>query len=172
LRSNIYEWLNIVFHWKFVELRFNWEEDCMKVILGLMNWGFRVWEGWMNSGMGSVREWIVILKDGIVSYRVINWLNSELLWKGWGSQVQRKMLGFLEQQEPLGGTLVTARRHTSEAWCSDSWKMLFFILFVEQEPPSASFMPPGAIDFSGLRSFRKTAFADSLTVWFKWNFYR
>jgi len=52
---------------------------------------------WMNSGMGSVIEWIVILKDGIISYRVINWLNLELLWMGWGSQVQRKMLGFLEQ---------------------------------------------------------------------------
>ena len=35
--SNLYEWLDIVFHWKFVELGFNWDENCMKVILGLMN---------------------------------------------------------------------------------------------------------------------------------------
>ena len=40
-RSNLYEWLSIVFHWKFVELEFNWDENCMKVTLGLMNWGFR-----------------------------------------------------------------------------------------------------------------------------------
>jgi len=29
--------------------------------------------------------------------------------------VQRRMLGFLEQQEPPGGMLVTARRHTRDA---------------------------------------------------------
>jgi len=46
----------------------------------------------------------------------------------------------------------------------DSRKTLFFVLFVEQEPPGGSFMPPGATDFSGLRSFRKTAFTASLTV--------
>jgi len=31
-----------------------------------------------------------------------------------------RMLGVLEQQEPLGGTLVAARRHTKDAWCSYS----------------------------------------------------
>ena len=48
----------------------------------------------------------------------------------------------------------------------DSRKTLFFVLFLEQEPPGGSFMPPGATDFSGLRSFRKTAFTASLTVRF------
>jgi len=70
-------------------------------------------------------------------------------------------------QEPPGGTHLAARRHTSEAWCFDSRKMLFFVLFVEQEPPGSSFVSPGATDFSGLCSFRKTAFPASLTVRFR-----
>ena len=32
---------------------------------------------------------------------------------------------FLEQREPLGGTQLAARRHTSDAWCSDSQKCYF-----------------------------------------------
>jgi len=61
LCSNLYEWLDIVFQWKFVEFGFNWDENRMKVILGLMNWGFQKrhqskWKMWMNLGMGSVRD--------------------------------------------------------------------------------------------------------------------
>ena len=70
-------------------------------------------------------------------------------------------------QEPPGGTHLVARRHTSETWCSDSQKNAIFVLFVEQESPGGSFMPPGATDFSGLRSFRETAFPASLTVRFR-----
>jgi len=39
-RSSRYEWLDIVIALKFMELRVNWDENRMKVILGLMNWGF------------------------------------------------------------------------------------------------------------------------------------
>ena len=57
--------------------------------------------------------------------------------------------------------------------CSGSPKMLFFVLFVQQEPPSGSTVPPGATSsllgtrrhhFSSLRSFHKTAVPGSLTV--------
>jgi len=37
--------------------------------------------------------------------------------------------GFLELQEPPGDTILAARRHTRGAWCVDSRKMLFFVLF-------------------------------------------
>jgi len=37
---NHYEWLDIVFALEFMELGVNWDENHMKVILGLMNWGF------------------------------------------------------------------------------------------------------------------------------------
>jgi len=56
-----------------------------------------------------------------------------------------RMLGFLEQQEPLGGTLVASRRHTNDAWCSDSRKMLFLVFFAEQEPPDIGFVPDIAV---------------------------
>ena len=34
---------------------------------------------------------------------------------------------FLEQQESSSGTQLAARRHTSDVWCSDSRKTLFFV---------------------------------------------
>ena len=37
--------------------------------------------------------------------------------------------GFLELQEPPSGTILATRRHTRGAWCVDSRKMLFFVLF-------------------------------------------
>ena len=80
--------------------------------------------------------------------------------------------GFLEQQEPPGGTHLAARRHTSDVWCSDSRKMLFFVFFAEQKLPGGSIVPSGATDFYGSCSFRKTAFPVSLTVRFRWNFGR
>jgi len=54
-----------------------------------------------------------------------------------------RMLGFLEQQESPGGTLVAARRHTKDAWCSDSQNAIFRI-FMEHEPPGTGFIPPSA----------------------------
>jgi len=80
-----------------------------------------------------------------------------------------RMLGFLEQQEPPGGTLVTARRHTSDAWCSDSRKMLFFVFFAEQELLGVGFLPLGTRrhHFSSSYSFCKIPFFGSLTVRFR-----
>jgi len=82
----------------------------------------------------------------------------------------------------------TAWRHPfgSQApyqWCVVFWfmKNVVFRIFAEQEPPSSSFVLPGsrllilalgATNFSSLRSFCKTAFSDSLTVRFRWNFGR
>ena len=43
-----------------------------------------------------------------------------------------RVVVFLELQEPLGGTELAARRHTRGAWCVDSRKTLFFVLFGQQ----------------------------------------
>ena len=43
---------------------------------------------------------------------------------------------FLEQRELLGGTQLAARRHTSDAWCSDSQKMLFFVFSQSRNRPT------------------------------------
>jgi len=43
-----------------------------------------------------------------------------------------RVAGFLELQEPPGGTELAARRHTRGAWCVDSRKTLFFVLFAQQ----------------------------------------
>jgi len=43
-----------------------------------------------------------------------------------------RVAGFLELQEPHGGTELAARHHTRGAWCVDSRKMLFFVLFAQQ----------------------------------------
>jgi len=84
-------------------------------------------------------------------------------------------------QEPPGGTHLAARRHTREAWCSDSRKMLFFIfswnrnrlaLGLYRQALGSWFWALGTTNFSGSRSFRKTTLPDSLTVWFKWKFGR
>jgi len=42
-----------------------------------------------------------------------------------------RVAGFLELQEPLGSTELAARRHTKGAWCVDSQKTLFFVLFAQ-----------------------------------------
>jgi len=53
------------------------------------------------------------------TFWVVNWMKSELLWRRQGSQVQ----------EPPDGTILAAKRHTRGAWCVDSRKTLFFVLF-------------------------------------------
>ena len=40
--------------------------------------------------------------------------------------------GFLELQEPPDITQLATRRHTRGAWCFDSQKTLFFVLFAQQ----------------------------------------
>jgi len=57
--------------------------------------------------------------------------------------------GFLKLQEPPGGTQLAVRRHTSDVWCSNSRKTLFFVFFTKQEPPSGSLVPPGHLPDSG-----------------------
>jgi len=52
------------------------------------------------------------------------------------------MLGFLEQQEPPGGTLVTARHHNKDARGALIHKKCYFSYFCGQEPPGADFVPP------------------------------
>jgi len=54
------------------------------------------------------------------TFWVVNLMKLELLWRRQGSQVQ----------EPLGDTILAARRHTRGAWCVDSRRTQFFILFV------------------------------------------
>jgi len=50
------------------------------------------------------------------------------------------MLGFLKQQEPPGGKLVTAMRDTSDVWCLDSRKTLFLLFFTKQESPGGAML--------------------------------
>ena len=60
-------------------------------------------------------------------------------------------------------------------WLGDFFALKFYWFWVSrnfQKPPGAAFMPPGTTDFPILRSFHKTAFPDSLTVRFRWNFGR
>ena len=45
---------------------------------------------------------------------------------------KERVVGFLELQESPDGTELAARRHTRGAWCVDSRKMLFFVLFAQQ----------------------------------------
>jgi len=47
----------------------------------------------------------------------------------------RGISGFLEQQESPSGTQLAARRHTRDAWCSDSRKTLFFVFSWNRNHP-------------------------------------
>ena len=46
-------------------------------------------------------------------------------------------------------------------------KNAVFCVFAEQVSPGAAFMSPGTTDFPSLRSFRKTAFPNSLAIRFR-----
>jgi len=95
--------------------------------------------------------------------------------------LERRVVLVLKIGVKLLKTVYTAWRHGTGRQapyqrcegCSGSRKTLFFVLFAQQGPPDGSTVPPGATSsllgvrrhhFSSLRSFRKTAFPDLLTV--------
>jgi len=67
-----------------------------------------------------------------------NWEKSEFRRR------KGRAAGFLKLQEPPGGTQLAAKRHTSDVWRSDSRKTLFFVFFMEQEPPGRSIILPSS----------------------------
>ena len=80
-----------------------------------------------------------------------------------------RVAGFMKLQEPLGGTQLVARRHTTQFTKNPVFRTFRGTgtvgrLFCTARRNLHDFWALGATIFSCLRSFCKTAFPDSLTV--------